>query len=255
MADPTELPDECDDGLPPDQTYIVIDEDNLFDDLQSEDVDSSSSADDVDIPKIYTYDELVNLCNRLGMSPEMIDGVLVQLMVQHFSYPDHYLYPALTDVYWAPTSDERTLNIYIFTTWQGPQEVISPAIIYNNLGQKPQRIAIGDQFYQSSERPGVEGFARQYHGAHRLMCIGQTDGQAELMASELSEWLTMFSPWLVKNLPFYDFQVGPREQPRLYSELGDKVGVAFTVSYSYLWAWEMVPAGPPLKSVTLNVQR
>lgn len=253
MPEPTELPEECDDGVE-DPSYIVVDEGGLFDPVSSEDGNSSSSsADDVDKPKVYTYDELVNLCGRLGMSPEMIDGVLVQLMAQHFSYPSHYLYPALAEVYWHEDSSQRTLNIYAFTTWQGPQEVETPAIVYNNLGQKPQRIAIGDQFYQSTERPGVEGFARQYHGAHRLMCLGNTDGQAELLASELSEWLTMFSPWLTRNLPFYDFQVGPREQPRLYSELGDKVGVAFTVSYSYLWAWEMVPAGPPLKSVSLNV--
>lgn len=255
MADPNEVPDECEDGLPPDPTYIVVDEDGLFDDDNQQPDSSSSSADDVDEPKVYTYDELVDLCNRLGMSSEMIDGVLVQLMVQHFSYPSHYLYSKLQDVFWSTNPSERTLNIYPFTSWQGPQSITSPAIVYNNLGQRPQRIAIGDQFYQSTDRPGVEAFARQYHGAHRLMCVGRTDGEAELLASELYEWLTAFSSWLVKNLPFYNFEPSDREQPKLYSDLGDKVGVAFTVSYSYLWAWEMVPAGPPLKAVTLNVQR
>lgn len=251
MADVNEVPDECG-PISPDRQYDVADEDQIFvvkDDQES----SSSSADDVNKPKIYSYEELVDLCGRLGMSSEMVDGVLVQLMIQHFSYPDHYLYPNLRSVYWADSPADRTLNIYAFTTWQGPESVDSPAIVYNNLGQKPQRIAIGDQFYHSQSRPEAEGFARQYHGAHRLMCIGNTDGQAELLASELSEWLTAFSSWLVKNLPFYDFQVGSREQPRLYSELGNKVGVAFTVSYSYLWAWEMVPAGPPLKAVSLHV--
>lgn len=252
MGDVSEPLPECPNGLP-ERQYSIADEDELFV-IDSVDQDeSSSSSADVSIPKTYTYDELVNLCGRIGLSSEMIDGVLVQLLTQHFSAPEHYLYSGLDSVRWSTNSKTRTLNIYSLTSWQGPESIDSPAIVYSNLGQRPKRIAIGDQFYHNDDRPDTEGFARQYHGAHRLMCIGHTDGQAELLATELSEWLTMFSPWLTRNLPFLDFQVAQREPPKIYSELGDKVGVALAISYSYIWAWEMVPVGPPLKAVTLNV--
>lgn len=238
------MAEDCPEQYEPD--YSIEDEDELF--VLAEE-QSSESSEDPQSEKIYTYtfEELVSLCGRIGMSSEMVDGVLVQLIVQHFSYPDQYLYSALNSLQYKPNGT-GTLNILSFSTWKPDTEFSNPAIVYHNLGQQPQRIGIGDQFYHDSSRPEAEGFARQYSGAHRLMCIGTTDGVAELLASELSEWLTEFSHQMVRNLPFYDFQVGARSQPKLYSELGDKVGVSFTVHYTYIWQWEVAPVGPPTKA-------
>ena len=84
------------------------------------------------------------------------------------------------------------------------------------------------------------------------MCLGMSDGQAKVLATELNKWLTSFTPWIRQYLPFLDFQVGTRESPKLFEELGNRVGVAFGVSYAYLWAWELVPASPPLKAATIR---
>lgn len=209
---------------------------------------SSSSEDDV---FTFTYDELSLLCKDIGLSPEMINGVLAQLLTQHFADPSHFIYPELIDhgIYWTPSGATTRLIIkpaYEFDSQTAGKE---PAIYYHDLGQVPQRIAIGDQFYHLPGAEDRQGFARAFSGQHRIMCIGESPYQASLLATELHRWLTQFSPWIINNLPFHDFQVMQREQPRPISDMGNRIGVAFGVSYTYIWSWELVPDVPPLKSL------
>lgn len=247
---------DCPDETGPNYPYDIENEDDLF---VVGPVESSSSEEEAEACQVengeqvctYTYERLAELCNDIGLSPEMIDGVLVQLITQHMSEASGLIHPELEDYLWSQDKSQTKLWLYKFTQWPG-KDASLPAIVYNDLGQQPQRIAVGDLHYHSSQRPEAEGFARAYVGQHRIMCVGMTDGQAGLLASELTKWLTSFTPWIRQNLPFFDFQVGVREQPKLYEELGNRVGVAFGVSYAYLWAWELVPASPPLKAATIR---
>ena len=233
-----------DDEFSPD--FVVEDE------LSSDGLASSTTSEDG--PKVYDYEDLAYICDKIGLSPEMIDGIIAQLITKHLSAPDWFIYPELGDIAWDADPTKTSIWVRNYTTWDAAAGSSVPAVIYNNLGQQPQRIAIGDQFYHSSQRPEAVGYARAYTGSHRIMSLGATAGQASMLATELSQWLTEFSPWITQRLPFHDFQVQQREAPRLYSELGDRVGVAFSVSYSYIWAWELVPAGPPLKGARLRLQ-
>lgn len=248
-----------------DPIYTVEDENCPDDDFDPEFViedELSSSGDDQDgpsdgseseRPKVYDYEELGYICDKIGLSPEMIDGIIVQLIARHLSDPDWFIFQELGDIRWDPDPQRTQIWLRNFATWDAAAGENVPAIIYNNLGQQPQRIAIGDQFYHDSRRPEASGYARAYSGTHRIMCIGATEGQSSMLASELSQWLTEFSPWITQRLPFHDFQVQRRESPRLYDELGDRVGVAFGLSYSYIWTWELVPAGPPTKGARLRL--
>jgi len=249
MADYDEstLPDGCEANPPSyEPSYTVAGEDIAG--------SSSSSSSDDDGVYTFTFEELCDIVESVGLSPEMINGLMAQLLTQHFSCPDWYIYPELRPFVWNsdPSPALRTLQIMPHYKWDVVSASKDPAIVYIGLGQNAQRITIGDQSYQSTARPEASGYVRSWSGAHRFMCIGQTKGQAEVLASELSQWFTEFTPWLISKLPFHDFQVVNRTVPQPFSELGDRVGVALTVSYAYLWAWELVPDGPPLKAATIT---
>lgn len=209
-------------------------------------------ADDV---RTFSFDELSILCHDIGLSPEMVEGVIAQLLTQHFSDPASIIYPELKQYIWKPDSAETKIWIQPLQHWDETFDGKTPAVVYSDAGQKPQRLTIGDQYAHTGDRPGVESFVRAYTGAHRLMCIGQNDFQASQLATEVDRWFTEFAHWITKNLPFHDFQVVDRSQPMSFTALGDRIGVALTLSYSYIWAWETVPYGAPVKSASITFRK
>lgn len=213
--------------------------------------EASSEADDV---RTFTFDELSILCSDIGLSPEMVEGVIAQMLTQHFSDPEWVMFPELQQFVWTPDPTTTKIQILPMNYWTAAVDSTRPGIIYVDLGQQAQRLAIGDAYAQSRDNP-QRSYARAYTGGHRLMCLGQNDFQASQLASEIERWLTEFSPVIIESLPFHDFQVADRQAPQAFSALGDRVGVALTVTYSYIWTWETCPYGPPLKSLSTHPNR
>lgn len=218
-----------------------------------EESSESGSSESSEAPvRTFTFDELSILCYDIGLGPEMIEGVIAQLLTQHFSDPNWIIYPELRQFVWNRDPSLSKIAIIPVGRWNEIVDSSPPAIVYSDLGQRPQRIAIGDQYSHTAKDPMDQAFARAYSGGHKLMCVGQNDFQASLLASEVERWLTEFSFWVVANLPFHDFQIADRQAPQLYDELGNKVGVALTLTYSYIWTWQTSPYGPPLKSASVH---
>ncbi len=222
---------------------------------------SSSSADDNTASDENTIDgsgitvdlrEISELCNEVGLSPDMITGVFINMLVQHFGCPAEIYTPELKNYTWHPNPALRKIHFVPLNDANYVQSGHRPAIIYTELDQQASRFAIGDQGNLDQQRGPAQSYARAWQGAHRFLCVGTTSLQASLLAKELTQYFTEFGPWLLNHLPFHDFQVVDRSAPRNFSELGDHVGVALTVRYAYIWAWELVPDGPLLKDVSLN---
>jgi len=197
----------------------------------------------------FTFRDLSILCDDIGLSPEMIEGVIAQLLVQHFSDPGGIIYEELQGYTWDADPAKRKIQILPVNKWEEVAAGKMPAIVYADLGQSIQRIAIGDQFYVRPSEGYAEAFSRVCQGTHRIMCVGETDGSAAILASEVSRWFSQFAPVIIRSLPFLDFEVIQREPPRAFNAIGGRIGVALVVKYSYIWAWELAPAGPPLKAL------
>lgn len=215
---------------------------------------SSSSADEpVGLgAKTFTLDQISILCDDIGLSPEMIEGVLVQLLTQHFGSADQITFPELKQFVWLPPPNPASkLQILPLHGWDEAAASKLPAIVYTDMGQTSARIAIGDRHYQ--DRPDAEGFARAMSGMHRFLCLGENDYQASLLATEVTRFFTEFAPVLVRRLPFHDLQVVGRDAPKAFTTLGSRIGVALTLTYSYIWTWELTPSGPPLKTISLKI--
>lgn len=197
----------------------------------------------------FTFQELSILCNDIGLSPEMIEGIIAQLLTQHFSDPSWITYDELRSYVWSPDVALRKINILPVNKWDELAVSKMPAIVYADLGQRLERLAIGDQFYMDNSRNYAEAYSRICQGNHRLMCVGESDLSSSMLATEVVRWFTEFGPKIVGSLPFMDFQVTQREAPKAFSAIGGRIGVALVFQYSYIWAWELAPAGPPLKAL------
>jgi hypothetical protein len=211
--------------------------------------DAAQSAVDANGFHQFTFRDISILCNDIGLSPEMVEGVIAQLLVQHFSDASGIIYPELSNYIWTSDPVTRKIQILPVNKWEEVAAGKMPAVVYSDLGQTIQRLAIGDQFYVRPSEGYAEAFSRVCQGHHRLMCIGETDGSTGILASEVSRWFTEFAPMIVRSLPFLDFEVIQRDPPKAFNALGGRIGVALVLKYSYIWAWELAPAGPPLKAL------
>ena len=197
----------------------------------------------------FSFQELSILCNDIGLSPEMIEGIFAQLLTQHFSDPNWIIYDELKGYTWDVDPTKRKMQILPVGKWEEVAQGKMPAVVYSDLGQNFERLVVGDDYYVDQERNFTQAYARVCRGAHRLMCIGESDYSAALLATEVGRWLSEFAPLIVKELPFHDFQVQQREAPKAFGALGGRIGVALVIQYTYIWAWELAPAGPPLKAL------
>lgn len=199
---------------------------------------------------VFSFQQMSLLCAEIGLSPEMIDGIIAQLLVQHFSSSKNLIYDELSNYIWHPDPAQRKIFIMPLHNWNEINLGKLPAIVYANLGQQFERLAIGDADYAYKSLTDVaQAYAKLVHGSHRIGCVADNEYTASLLATELTHWLTVFSPRLVADLPFHHFHVMQREPPQEFQALGGKIGVAFVVQYAYTWTWELAPKGPPLKSL------
>lgn len=211
--------------------------------------DAAQGTEDANGFHQFTFRDISILCNDIGLSPEMIEGVIAQLLAQHFSDASGIMYPEISGYIWTPDPVTRKIQILPVNKWEEVSAGKMPAVVYSDLGQTIQRLAIGDQFYVRPSEGYAEAFSRVCQGHHRLMCIGETDGATGILASEVSRWFTEFAPMIIRSLPFLDFEVIQRDPPKAFNALGGRIGVALVLKYSYIWAWELAPAGPPLKAL------
>jgi hypothetical protein len=200
---------------------------------------------DADGYPVFTFQRLVQTCADVGLSPDIVNGLIAQLLVQHFSNPDWIMYDELKGYVWNADPGQTKISILPLYKWDELLTGTLPAIVYNDLGHQKSRLAIGDRAHTDGSS---DGYAVSVSGSHRLMCIGDTDGSASLLASEVDSWLTQFSPILRQYLPFHDFQVANRAPPQSFTGIGSRIGVALEIQYVYIWSWGVSPAGPPMTS-------
>lgn len=220
---------------------------SMAEEISSFSDNTASDGDGNEIPT-FTLEQLSILCADIGLSPEMIEGVIAQLLIGHFSDPQLIIHQACENMIWTPGSDTG-IWIQPSYNWNSEQDGKLPAIYYKVNAQQQLRLTIGDQFYQIDDR---EGFVRGVTGSHTLHCFASSDYVTNQLATEVEKWVTTFSQLICKKLPFHDFQVTNRGELQKQDAFGERMGVALTLNYVYLWAWETQPAGPPLKSATIK---
>ena len=222
-------------------------------------------------------DPVSSLCST-GKFAGILTGALVRLLQEHFSNPSALIYDGeneqnpngsaalqLQNYQW--TSDPRTTAIQIQPVWLYNAEDIQrrPAIYVKRNKWQSQRLAIADGFtvgptFQqgANNEKIVERVPGQYQtrmiaGSHSVFCLSQKGAEAELLGSEVFEWLTSFCQPLREELKLTRLEVLDLGEIALLDEHVEAYGVPIVLAYQFSYTWRVGTIGPWLKTVAIDV--
>ena len=196
--------------------------------------------------------EVSDLCKR-DTSPQIITGIILQMLVQHFRDPTNMHNPELSNISWSPDPSENKIRITSSTKWSPEDANYLPAIIVSRGDFRFARMAIGDRDVYDNKKSQDEVYTREVTGSHTITCLGGTPTETELLGFEVVQFLTIFSPILRRTTPIYDFQVDGMSKVDPIEEMSNKLGVRITISHKYPWVWAVQEQAPLLKAITLKV--
>ena len=205
---------------------------------------------------------LGDLC-QWGLSSQIITGVLMQFMRNHFSTPSTIMMPGLKKYVWTPatpttaTSEAALPGLLItnFTTFN-PMSGQLPAIVVKRGQQDSSRQVLHDISQNSivQRNDGIRNFVRFIKGTHTLYAMSNVDAETEALGDEVFDSLSFLSPIFVEQLPFHDFEVVSKGEIGVLDDLGNKLGIPITINYVYEYGWSVQSLAPKIKTVGLFAQ-
>lgn len=198
------------------------------------------------------------LCSY-GIRPHVTTGLLRQLLIGHFADAENIAEPLLRQKFeetGAWVKDENGINnsgilIESITRWLPNEADNRPAILIKRNSWSWQKTGIGDKagFDLAS---GANKYHGLWQGSHTLYCLAVNGLEAELLGVEVVKFLQHFSPWIREQMSFMRFSISEVGGVSEVQEVVEGYAVPITVAYVAEEAWELQPAVPRLKRITLK---
>lgn len=198
---------------------------------------------------VLSLAELSDLC-RDTLDPQMVSGLLIQILVSHFRDPESFFNQDLREIRWTEDPTTNKIRITTLTRWDPKGASQVPALIVSRGDTQFSRIAIGDA--DAVARSGEETFTRKVTTTYKIICIGGTPAESELLAFEVTRFLTIFSPALRRRTPAFNIEVDQLSGLVQIEEMSNQLGVFVGLRLDFPWTWGMSEQGPILKSFTLK---
>lgn len=198
---------------------------------------------------VLSLAEISDLC-RDTMDPQMVSGLLIQILVSHFRDPDSFFNQDLRELRWDNDPSLNKIRITTLTRWDTKGASQVPALIVSRGDTQFSRIAIGDA--DTVAKSGEELFTRKVASTYKIICVGGTPAESELLAFEVTRFLTIFSPALRRRTPAFNIEVDQLSGLVQIEEMSNQLGVFVALRLDFPWTWGMSEQGPILKSFTLK---
>lgn len=201
-------------------------------------------------PLIVTPDPSA-VCS-VGVPPEVMTGVLAQLLRAHFSEPDQIVDERLRDLVWAdaPSSPILVETIDAFH----PDKVgVRPALIVRDHGVKPVRAGIADRMDGTFAADGQDRFMSLLNSSCTVFCMAGASLEAKQLATEVLDELVMFSEPIRTALALVRFVVLDRSDCFIVEESKQHFAVPITIAYQYTRSWKLAPITPRIRKFVLNI--
>jgi len=220
---------------------------------------SSSSSSSSSPPPEDRTSKVSSLCS-LGMRPQLMTGVLRQLLMQHFADKDNLEEQALRaadadlhDFLWR-ADDTTGIVIDSVTRWDPGLVERRPAVILKRNSWQNVRMGIGDRHMGMAGTNGQERYSTFMAGSHTLFCIATEGAETELLAAEVYRTLITFSPEILKSMQLHRFTVMEVSSLSKLQEATDRYVAAVTVAYAHEESWQLNLHGPVLKRLVFQTQ-
>jgi len=203
-----------------------------------------------------------NHIKNLDVSRLYVTGLLLELARLLFSEAEvrHTLHPDLKEFYWAesfdPDIEKAKYQVLIESacSWTPDRAMGRPAILVKANAWEESRMGIGDSAY-TSPSSGDKRKSRFISGTHTFFCIGTTEPQTELLAREVSLYLSQFAELIQKESCFHRFEVVQLAEINILEESDQHFVIPVVVAYQLESSWKLMPVSRLWQKAVVKVEQ
>ncbi len=151
-------------------------------------------------------DRFAEFC-RIVPTLRMVNGIILNILYNHFADPKNIIDPALRQFVWSPVKADSKLVINVEADWDPSIIGQKPAIFLDRLEYDFEKIAIGDRI-QQTRHDGIMEFMCNVVGQHVLKCYSDNSSPADALAFEVGTLMLRVSPWIAWQLNLTRFRPG-----------------------------------------------
>lgn len=198
-------------------------------------------------PTFVSRGTLRDLICRVGsLQPQILNGLFMNLLADHFSDPRYIWNQRLRapQYQWRPGPDTG-IKLLTSAQWNEVDRSNEELTIVLKRGpQQYQPIGIGGK-----GEVDVDGqwLHHMVVGSHTFTVTGGSGAETELLADEVASLWTHESYRMTHEFFFHSFQPGQLGDIGVVSDLGDILGIPFTVNYAYECVTKTQPIQPAAK--------
>ena len=205
------------------------------------------------------YYEPDSLCEN-GWQPLLLTGMFRDMLIRHFSTKESIRANDLKQFIWKEDASSGIVIESVYR-WRGDLVEKRPAILVKRNAYRQSRLGINDSIIgvgasgslYKNERGAIHLHTVNWVGSHTIFCIHGTGASCEILASEVVDELTMFSPAIRQQLLLMDFQVTEVGAISELEEASENYVIPVTVGWVYNKTWELFEDSLPLREVVQNL--
>ena len=110
-----------------------------------------------------------------------------------------------------------------------------------------------DETLFENERGAHSLYTVNWMGSHTIFCIHGTGASCEILASEVVDELTVFTPVIRQQLMLEDFQVSEVGEISELEEATENYVIPITVGWVYNKTWQLQLESLPLRRVVQDI--
>lgn len=197
-------------------------------------------------------------------------GIFQKLMQEHFSRPENILYTGdietgkeqLESYIWTSNPETSKIKIQSVYSYDARDIDRKPAVYIKRNKWQTQRTAIGDGGTPQVTR-GPDGkitaihgrkYTRAIIGSHTLFCIAKTAQAAELLGTEVFDYMMSFAPVMQEDLRLHRLEVTDIEGVAQLEENTELFVVPVVIAYILYRTWRLEAIAPWLKSLGIDLR-
>jgi len=205
------------------------------------------------------YFEPDSLCEN-GWQPLYLTGLFRDMLIRHFSSADNLRSPDLSQFVWKDGSDSGILIESVYR-WRGDLVEKRPAILIKRNAYRQRRLGLQDRLIGAgtnealypNERGAYENYTVNWVGSHTIFCIHGSGASCEILASEVVDELTVFTPAIRQQLSLEDFQVTEVGEISELEEASENYVIPVSVGWVYNKTWALKLESLPLRRVVQSL--
>lgn len=198
--------------------------------------------------RFESLSSLISLMPR----PQLVTGMMVSWLQQHFSQSPNIEDPLLQQTLWAADIAATQLVIESVYRWQPAITEGRPGIFVKRGPWRVLRLGIDDRKMGNMPISGNRHYISFIQGSHTLFCIAGSPAEAESVATETYREMLEFGPLFRRTFNFLKFQVIEVGEVSLIEEARENFVVPITIGYATQEAWQIAPRTPTLKAIKMS---